>query len=590
MLYFRGMADFLKTPLDTMPTPLSVLILADQPSAALLVETLRQFGFEPVSQRVDTEADYSAHLGDPVDIILADYAGPQLGGLQALDLLKTRHLDIPLIIVAEALDDEMAVECVKRGAAGHLMKGRLNQLGETVAHALEQKRFRGEMQKTLAALQTSEKKYRQLVNTMQEGMWVVDLDGRTTFVNRRMAEMVGYTPEVLMGRTLFEFIDRNWEEQLDVKFLRKDGRHFYASLATSPIIDEAGHNQGTLIGVVDITDRKRGEAIRAATYKIAQATNTAPTLDELYAAIHAILNDLIPAQNFHIALYDSDSDELSFPYFVDQDAVRPEPMKAGQSLAAYVLRTGRPLLATPQELAALVAAGEVEPQAPELAEWVGVPLCYKDHVIGVMVVQSQAGTLRFGAEETNILSFVSTQVAMAIEHRRAEEEIKRLATIDSMTGLYNRRQFFELAEQEFERSRRYAHPLSILMIDVDNLKSINDTYGHLAGDQLIQAVAKLCRKELRKIDLVGRYGGDEFVALMPETPLAKAAHGVERLRLRAAQKALHFEDQAVLVSISVGVAEIDETCLRLETLLARADQALYSAKAAGKNCVAVWKG
>jgi diguanylate cyclase (GGDEF)-like protein len=158
-----------------------------------------------------------------------------------------------------------------------------------------------------------------------------------------------------------------------------------------------------------------------------------------------------------------------------------------------------------------------------------------------------------------------------------------------MTGLYNRRQFFVLAEQEFERSLRYRHPLSIIMLDADNLKSVNDTHGHLAGDLLIQTVADVCRKELRRIDLVGRYGGDEFVALLPETPLEKAAPVVERLRARAAQQTLRFEGQAVLVSISVGVAGMDESCLRLETLLSHADEALYDAKQGGKNRVAVWQ-
>ena len=574
-----------------MTIPLTLIIVEDQlHDANLMVQYLCEAGFEPSWQRVDTEAAYLALLGPHVDLILADLVLPGFEGLRALDVLKQRQLDIPFIIVTGVVDDEMSVECLKRGAADYLMKDRLSRLGQAVTNALEQKRLRDEKQNIMVALQISEKKYRQLIDTMQEGIWVVDPAGRSLFVNPRMAEMLGYTPAELQGRSLFEFLDGSWEEQIDVSFRRKDGRQFYASLVTSPILNDQGVVEGTLLGVIDITERKRGEAIREATYKIAQAANAAPTLDELYHSIHLILNELIPAQNFHIALYDRGSDELSFPYFADQLESRPAPLKAGRTLAAYVLRTSRPLSVTPAELEVLVTAGEVERPELKLVGWVGVPLTFKGRTIGVMVVQSHAEALRFGPDETNILSFVSTQVAMAIEHKRAQDEIQQLASTDAMTGLFNRRRFFELAEQEFERTQRYGHSLSILMLDVDNLKTVNDTFGHLAGDLLIQTVGDLCRKELRKIDLVGRYGGDEFVALLPETPLAKATRVVERLRWRAAQKTLRFEGQAVLVSISIGVAGLDESCLRLENLLSHADQALYEAKQAGKNRVAVWEG
>ena len=159
-----------------------------------------------------------------------------------------------------------------------------------------------------------------------------------------------------------------------------------------------------------------------------------------------------------------------------------------------------------------------------------------------------------------------------------------------MTEPYDRRLFLELAEQEFERSLRYQHPLSILMLDVDDVKAVNDDHGQPAGDLLMQAVADVCCQGLRRIDLVGRYGDDEFVALLPETPVAMATAAVERLQMRVAQITLRFDDQALLVSISIGVAGRDESCLRLETLLSHADQALNDAKRAGKNRMAVWQG
>jgi diguanylate cyclase (GGDEF)-like protein len=167
-------------------------------------------------------------------------------------------------------------------------------------------------------------------------------------------------------------------------------------------------------------------------------------------------------------------------------------------------------------------------------------------------------------------------------HRR-ERELLRLATTDPLTGLPNRRALFEALEAEVLRSRRYGHPLALLMIDVDGLREVNNARGHPAGDRLLAAVAAVLREGVREVDLPARYGGDEFAVLLPETPLPGAMVAAERLR--AAVEAADLGDGAGL-TLSLGVAAAPPLDRDVEGLLAEADAALYRAKNAGGNRVA----
>ena len=180
--------------------------------------------------------------------------------------------------------------------------------------------------------------------------------------------------------------------------------------------------------VINITKRKRAEEVQSAIYKISEAANAAESPADVYRSIHQILSALMPAENFYIALYDAARDLVTFPYFVDQFDEVPGPRKPGRTLTAYVLRTGHPLLASPKVFEELLAKGEVEAEGAPSLDWLGVPLKVEDRVIGVMAVQSYTEGVRFGKEETEILSFVSNQVALATERKQAEEALRQSET------------------------------------------------------------------------------------------------------------------------------------------------------------------
>jgi diguanylate cyclase (GGDEF)-like protein len=167
----------------------------------------------------------------------------------------------------------------------------------------------------------------------------------------------------------------------------------------------------------------------------------------------------------------------------------------------------------------------------------------------------------------------------------ALQEVQRLAITDYLTSLYNRRHFSKVGEDEVQRARRYRRSLSAIMLDIDHFKRVNDTYGHTVGDKILQGVAECCRHELRGVDVVGRYGGDEFVILLPENDLVAAEQVAERLRKSIAKRRLNTTKGPAKVTASLGVVTMDSENPTLETLLTRADQALYVAKQQGRNRV-----
>ncbi len=169
---------------------------------------------------------------------------------------------------------------------------------------------------------------------------------------------------------------------------------------------------------------ERSELHQTATFRISEAAQTSGTLHELYAAIHRIVGELMPARNFYIALHDPESGEISFPYSVDEFDLQRAPRRGRKGLTEYVLSTGKPLLATPEEFADLVRRGDVEPSGATAVDWLGVPLAAGGRAIGVLAVQTYEQGVRYRESDLELLQFVSAQVGMAIERKRGEEALR----------------------------------------------------------------------------------------------------------------------------------------------------------------------
>ncbi|HVR39434.1 MAG TPA: PAS domain S-box protein, partial [Thermoanaerobaculia bacterium] len=275
-----------------------------------------------------------------------------------------------------------------------------------------------------------------------DGILVVDQSGNVLSYNRRFLEIWGIPPDIaaraddneLLGYAAGAVAD--WDDFIElVNYLYehpdevrhgdpvplKDGRTLHRS--STPII-VGGNTVGRAWYFRDMTEAYKAEKLQAALFRIAQLSRESESLDAFYAAVHAIVGDLMNATNFYIAQYDIERNILTFPYFVDEYDKFVDGLNPGRGLSAYVLRTGKPLLATPEVFDGLVAAGEVESVGAPSLDWLGAPLKTGDLTWGVIGTQSYTETTRYSEKDKEILVFVAQHVATAIEQKRKEDAIR----------------------------------------------------------------------------------------------------------------------------------------------------------------------
>lgn len=260
-----------------MTRPLRALIIDDSPDdAGLLARELARCGYALEHRRADSAASVRAALRDGTwDIIFCDWSMPGFGAPEAVALVRGQGLDLPFVIISGTVGEETAVEALKAGADDFILKDRLARLESVVERELREAEVRRQRHRAETAHRESERKYRRIVETAREGIWVIDADNRRTYMNRRMAEMLGTSPEGALGTSLFDFADEQWvsvaqrsierrrrgiAEQHDFQFRRRDRSEFWASLATNPITDDAGVYVGALAMVTDITEQRRLQA------------------------------------------------------------------------------------------------------------------------------------------------------------------------------------------------------------------------------------------------------------------------------------------------------------------------------------------
>jgi two-component system cell cycle sensor histidine kinase/response regulator CckA len=282
--------------------------------------------------------------------------------------------------------------------------------------------------------------FEQIIENAPEAISIIDEEVRILRTNAEFTRLFGFRAEEVAGKRLDHLIvppDRYAETawiaetiktqskiSLETRRQRKDGSLVEVLLSTSPVLIN-GKRVGAYASYRDITEQKRAEELNAALYAIAARSQSAEDLQQFFAAIHNIVGQLMNARNFYIALYDPQSQLLSFPYFVDEEDPTPAPKPLGRGLTEYVLRSGEPILATPVVFEELVQRGEVELIGAASLDWLGVPLKSGTNCIGVLVLQSYSENTRFSERDREILKFVSQQLAAAIEHKRYEEALRR---------------------------------------------------------------------------------------------------------------------------------------------------------------------
>jgi diguanylate cyclase (GGDEF)-like protein len=262
------------------------------------------------------------------------------------------------------------------------------------------------------------------------------------------------------------------------------------------------------------------------------------------------------------------------------------PLRMGEGLAGQVAKSGEAMIVEDYQNPAILPPGLRPILDVKIGRAMGVPLKVGGKVIGVLTVQDYDPG-RFTEDEVKVVSLFADQAALAIDKARLYAEVQRLATVDDVTGLLNRRGLWEFGRREFERARRFNRPLIAIFLDIDHFKLVNDTYGHATGDQVLRMLGERLKANTREVDLVARYGGEEFIVLLPEVDIHTASQVAERLRRSAVDVPMVTDQGNVVISLSLGVVQIREDTHDLAMLIDLADQAMFAAKQNGRNRVEV---
>lgn len=327
-------------------------------------------------------------------------------------------------------------------------------------------------------------------------------------------------------------------------------------------------------------------------YMATRALLTTLNLEGLFNQILDAATNAIPAAHkgtLHLVARDTGELEMraTLGYGYHNPRIQRLSTQSSRGYVAQSVRTRQPLLVPKIENGHLPKDIRDEAEVLQFPQSAIVaPLILEGEVLGAISLESIIESAFTQADLSLLVSFAAT-VTAAIRNAQLHSEVQKLAITDALTGLYNRRGLFELGEREIERAHRFGRPLTAIMVDIDYFKQVNDNFGHAVGDEVLKLAAIALTNSVRKVDIIGRYGGDEFVILLPEIDLDSGMIVAERLRARVKSSALQTPIARVAVNISLGIAGITDGMLDLKSLLERADHALYQAKLSGRDQIVV---
>lgn len=459
------------------------------------------------------------------------------------------------------------------------------------------KRLKGRYTEFLKeVIREQDKEYRDLVNNALVGVYRSTIEGRLIFANKAFSDIFGFaSPEEMMSYgTLARYKDPQDRELLIGK-LKKTGKVDSMELE---LLTKTGEVRNILLSglldgdvitgvVVDITSRKRYEQELfernielTMLYKVSSAIANAIDLDKLFVNILETIScfeTLNIKANGGIFILEGEGLRLVHQLRYSKEFLRAhEDLKIGQCLCGAAAKTGEVIVSKRSaedprhtvQYSGMVSHGHII-----------IPLKAKDRVTGVLYLDMPAD---FDIDESilNTLKSIGNQIGLAIENSMLYEETISLSLHDHLTGLANRRYMDIVFDRALAEVRRFKHPLSVIMADIDNFKKYNDMHGHSAGDRCLTEVARLILESTRNTDLAARYGGEEFFIILPDTDITEACEVAERVRCSV--------EKDGITTISLGVAVYNDRMhgwenLIKEDLINLADKALYQAKKNGRN-------
>lgn len=516
----------------------------------------------------------------------------------------------PITDLGQSVDNSERILLKATGESLPILKTAVPVILDGRKHLLESFIDITELKQAEEELRESSEQLRTITGAAMDAIVMMDNEGNISFWNPAAEQIFGYTAEEAIGKELHTFLGppryhkayikglKKFRETgegpavgktLELSALRKGGTEFPIELSLSAIrIKGQWHAAGI---IRDITWRKQEEEEFNEQLEELVQERTA----ELKAANERLLQEiterrraekaLLKSEKFLNTIFDSIYDPLSI---IDRDyrivrvneayaEMKNKPVEALIGKKCYEVLRNRNSVC--EECIVEKTFNSGDPCAKDkcltvggLQEWVE---------IYTYPISDEKGTVSHVIEYTRD---ITERKKTEDERRRLIQKFGQLSRTDSLTGLSNRRALVDKLNYEFTRAERYGSNLSLILCDIDYLKKINDTYGHAAGDEVLKALSRILRKSLRRTDIVGRYGGDEFMLILPETPITGAQDIAERIRYSVENTTIKLqEDKSVGLSLSLGVVGFTSAMKDIDALIKCADTALYRSKQAGRN-------
>ncbi len=413
-------------------------------------------------------------------------------------------------------------------------------------------------------------------------------------------------PLLLEARKIFKAIGSRTLEALALRAVSKvydllgESKTAYRKLEEYKDIEEEVYNEDTInkMGILRVQQIRRENLIYKDLYnrintisRIGQAITATFDIKEIGGIVYQDSKSLMKVENLAIGLFSEDKKKITYRICIKDGKYLPEfvlPIEKSNQLEGRCVAEKKGFILN--DLAALKEYNDARDrwaiglEKRRINSLVCSPLTLRGNMMGLISVGSMDKNAYLPHHE-DILRALAAFTAIALENEKLFSHVNELATTDSLTGLVNRRRIFEYGECEFTRYKIYKSPLSVVMIDIDKFKSINDTYGHVAGDVILKNVSQEFLGAIRTTDILGRIGGDEFLLILPDTNLEEAMEMARRIHNTVLKKSYNIDGGWISIKACLGVAELNLTDDSIEDAVKRADLALYMGKRAGGNVI-----
>jgi diguanylate cyclase (GGDEF)-like protein len=340
----------------------------------------------------------------------------------------------------------------------------------------------------------------------------------------------------------------------------------------------------------EIAELKRQVARLALFHEVGKALFSTLDLQKILQTIMEKISDLLQPDTWSLLMMDEKTQDLYFEIAIGTgaDRLRDVRLKLGEGVAGWVAQHGEPILIEDTRNDTRFTPKVDELTHTETRSIVCVPIKARGHVLGVIELVNALGKPSFGVEDIPILKSLADYAAIALENARYVQRIHELTITDDCTALYNARHLNFVLDTEIYRSNRYGYEFSVIFIDLDHFKQVNDVHGHLVGSKLLWMIGDLIKGNLRLIDYAFRYGGDEFVVLLPQTSKESSLVVVRRIRELLTSRVFFTDERLnIKVTASFGVAAFPGDGRTRKELLRKADEAMYMVKNTTRNNIAL---